>query len=399
MNAKMATRFAVLILAASLIAGCVQQGVDLPQETQVETQSIPSEPSQPVPTEEIVPTETTEPPAPRNTSVVFVGADGNLWLVDAVTLQQTQITQDAGPRDNPDIAVAYSFPQWSSDGVMLAFLRRVGTGTSGTTSLWVYDSALQQTRVVLQDTLIAGFSWRPGFNQIAYAFGFDPAAGLPTGERATGIMQVDVDSGATAVLVQPERGYQLIMPVWSENARILTFLELFEGGKTGYFAFYDFTDQAYTSWEVPVGTYSLFPDGTFVVFDNWYEAPAATTAIHIQPIQGGEDRQLSPDIQDGFSFSPVFSPDATQIAYLADLDSSGDMVTLYVMDVSGAQLRELGVFQNGSDLQWTMDSSHLILSRGPYDATEIILINTADGSVTVLATGRQPDVNPALPIW
>lgn len=402
MNAK-TFHFITVLLTASLIVGCVQQGVGLPQETQaVATEQIvvteiaaTPEPTEPVSTDAVIVTE--EPQATETfESLAYIGIDGNLWLVNAATQQQTQVTQDAGKKSDDDQnAVGYMFPQWSPDGGLIAYQRVVGQGSTGSRSLEVYNVATKETKSYLQDTLISGISWKPSTHQIAYGLGFNPANGIPAADQAKGIMQIDIDSGEVVELVKPERDYQLILPVWSENAAVLSFMELFEVGKTGNFASYDFTSQTYTSWEVPAGSYSLYPDGSFVVYDNWYEEPQGSTAIHIKPTKGGEDTQLSPDIQDGFSYSPVISPDGARIAYLADLDGSGDVVTLYIMDIAGSPARELGKFQNGSDLQWTMDSSHLIVTRGPYEATEIVLLNTTDGALTVLANGRQPDWNPA----
>jgi len=111
----------------------------------------------------------------------------------------------------------------------------------------------------------------------------------------------------------------------------------------------------------------------------------------MRPRQGSE-QLLGPDY-DGPAYAtyPIFSPAGNQIAYLAVL--AGPMTgiaTLMVLDLAGGEPKSLGQFEDVWELAWVPDRSHVVFSFGPYKSRQIIALNLADGSQTVLAAGSQP---------
>lgn len=373
MNARTSIRIIVIMIAASLILACEGKGshdVQISAETKI-----------------------------QHPWVAYVGEDTNVWLVSAVTLQQIQITQDARKSSETGPMTSYTNPQWSSDGALLAYERRSKIASVDIDSLVVYNLASGKARSVQFDVLMTGISWKPGTHLIAYGQGLDLGISLPSAEQAQGIKQVDADSGMITDLVKPQKGYQLISPVWSPEGSCLSFLELREAGQNGYFATYNISTQEYVSWNTPVGNYSLSPDGQKIAYDNWFEAPQGIRSIRVRSIQDGEEKQLSPKNQDGFAYSPVFSPDGNRVIYLVDLDGKGVAKNaLFIKDIVRGKLVKLGEFSNTGGLGWTQDGTHLVLTYGQKNYTEIALYSFAGGPMVILARGTQPAWNPLAPI-
>lgn len=327
--------------------------------------------------------------------MAYIGEDENVWLVSAVTLQQIQITQDAGKSSETGPMTSYTNPQWSSDGALLAYERRSKIASVDIDSLVVYNLASGKARSVQFDVLIAGISWKPGAHLIAYGQGLDPGISLPSAQQAQGIKQVDADSGVITAIVKPHKGYQLISPIWSAEGSYLSFLELREVGQSGYFATYNLSTQEYASWNTPIGNYSLSPDGQMIAYDYWFEAPQGTRSIQVRPIQDGEGKQLSLASQDGLAYSPVFSPDGSRLVYWANLSGKdSDKSALYIVDAMGSEPVKLGEFLNSGDLSWTPDGNHLVLTYGQDNYIEISLYSFSGGPMMVLGRGTQPDWTP-----
>ena len=61
-----------------------------------------------------------------------------------------------------------------------------------------------------------------------------------------------------------------------------------------------------------------------------------------------------------------------------------------VLDLAGGEPKSLGEFEDVWELAWTPDGSRVVFSYGQYPSRQIIALNLADGSQTVLAAGTQP---------
>ena len=412
-----------VLLALALLSGCAAPAPQIALATP--TTANQAEPAAtltpltvlaPSPTAEVIQptaeTEPTAPPAPESQagSIAYSGADGNVWLVNPSSGEMKQLTQDAAPSINPNTTapVDYCCMEWSSDGRLLAFYRQAGTpveqGMQFAYSLWVYDAASGETRLLLDQQSITGFAWKPLTHLIAYGLPVEPnyfvSRGGVAAELARGIAAVDADSGAVLELVKPERGFTLVNPNWSPDGRFVSFEEVLYMEGRGSFAYYDLEEQKYTSWEKPIGGYDWSPDSAAVVYDTLTYAPSGTERIFRSSREGADEQPLSPDFEPGYAFSPVYAPQGDWVAYLAELgDPSNSQYKLFVQSSQDGEPRELGTFEQPGYLGWSPDGQSLVLGVGPFgsDTRQIVIVSAADGSVKPLVKGSEPAWQPAVP--
>jgi Tol biopolymer transport system component len=161
----------------------------------------------------------------------------------------------------------------------------------------------------------------------------------------------------------------------------------------GMFAFYDFEAQAYASWEEPIGIYNWSPDEAQIAYDHLTYTATGEERIFLRVFPDGQERQFSPDFEGGYAFSPAFSPQGDRMAYFAGLGGPDSQdYTLFVQPLEGGEPQELGVFESAFGLDWSPDGESLVFSAGPYGAQQVIAVNAADGTSTVLAQGSDPAV-------
>lgn len=374
---------------------------DTPVTSPVVTTSASATPAEALPT---------DTPAPLHGAglIAFTGADGNLALVEPDGGEVRQITQDAvdfgGGQTAPEQVITYCCTQWSSDGSLLAYRRDVGTAVASgyeyVSELWVYQADSGEARLLLEhEDGNPGFAWKPGAHVIAYA------RSIPTeyfmdqnSQLAAGIWALEADTGETYELVAPERGFALVAPQWSPDGRFLSFDEVFAMEGRGYFAYYDFEAQEYVSWEQAIGQYDWSPDGEYVAYDTLTYTATGEERIWRRDRQGGEARSLSPDYGDGYAFRPRFSPEGEQLAYLAAMDGpESNRVSVFVVDLRDGEARDLGLFTQVYELAWSPDGAYLVLSSGPFEAPQVVVVSVSDGDSAVLAGGRNAAWQPRVP--
>ncbi len=341
-------------------------------------------------------------------AVAYIGQDGNLWIADGEADQPRQITSDATPPnayyDPPEPVVSYYFPAISSDGQYVAVRQDAATpvdwGMEYQFELQVYSTQSgEMFQVVGTDNPPAGADWQPGTHLLAYGIGTAPAyftaRGVTDASLATGIFGWDLDSRETRVLVEPQRGYAMMLPVWSPDGRFLSFDEIMYMEGRQPFAYYDFETGEYFAIDEPLGSYDWSPDGSQIAYDRLTYTATGEERIYIRERVSGEETLISSglDLGPGYAFYPVFSPDGSHLAFFANLSGPEAVEnTLYVQELSGGEPRELGIFESAQNLQWSPDGTQLIFSAGPYETAQVMAVNVQDGSSTVLGQGSQPRV-------
>lgn len=332
----------------------------------------------------------------------YIGTDGNLWIADASGGPPRQITSDAATMEAGGDVISYLFPKISSDGRYIAARRDAGVpvteGVQYQFGLWVYDTETGESRPLYEDadSPPAGFDWKPGTHLLAYGIGSDPNYFIIRGDKpdaalATGIYAADLDSGATDLLVAPENGYTLLLPTWSPDGRFLSFDELIYMEGRGPFAYYDFESQEYIPWDEPLGVYDWSPDGSQIAYDRLTYSPNGTERIFTRPRLDGAEQQISADLDQGYAFYPVYSPDGMQVAYLINPGGPESVQhTLVVQDLANGETRELGSYESVWYLEWSSDGKALVFSAGPHESQQVYGYDLVNEIATELAQGSQP---------
>ena len=167
---------------------------------------------------------------------------------------------------------------------------------------------------------------------------------------------------------------------------------------SGEFAYYDLEAQKYTAWKDVIGFYSWSPDGAQIAYDRLSYSPQGNERIWLNTRQKENERVFSPQYEQGYSFSPVFSPQGDRIAYLSNLGGpENNQFSLFVVDVSGSEGPSLGTFDQSMVFGWAPDGKWLVLNSGPYESRQILVVLTEDGSTSTLAQGSQPAWQPGTP--
>jgi Tol biopolymer transport system component len=159
----------------------------------------------------------------------------------------------------------------------------------------------------------------------------------------------------------------------------------------GPFAYFDFENQQYISWDEPLGNYDWSPDGSQLAYDRLSYTANGTERIFTHPRLDGAEVQVSPDVAQGYAFYPVYSPDGQKIAYLSNPSGPESYVnTLVVQNLETGEVRELGSYESVWYLEWSSDGKALVFSAGPYDSQIVYGYDLVNGVATELAQGSQP---------
>lgn len=396
---KAVKTFPLLILALAL-AACGQISVGVVtngEETeQVEVTALPDPTDTPEPS---TPTAGEQPQVIEGAipTFAYVGIDSNMWILEAGSAEPRQLTFDGNPMGNTETSVEYSFLRLSYDGAYLAYRRDVGvpmeSGYDVTTGMWVMDLQTGEQDQVI-NTYPAGMAWKPGTHLLAYGVAVETeyflSRGEPNPELANGIYGIDLDNGLTVELVAPERGYALSQPQWSPDGRYLAFAEILGMEGSGLFAYYDFATQMYLAWEEAIGFFSWSPNGGVVAYARQVYVATGDERLYLRGL-GAVEEPVGPEYE-GLAYAtlPAFSPDGGRIAYLAFLEGPDvNVATLMVLDLASGEVQSFGQFEGAWELAWVPDGSRVVFQSGPWGAGQIVAVDLADGTATVLAEGSQ----------
>lgn len=337
--------------------------------------------------------------------LVHIGGDGNVWFRPGPDAPPQQITSDAKSSissGEPVPSITYYFPAISDDAEWVAVRRDAATPLETRldlkVELWIHSITTGESRLILEQTP-AGFSWKPGTHLMTYGVGvaegyFTTRGGPPDATLAHGIMTYNADSGETAELVQPERGYALYSPQWSPDGRFLGFDELAYMEGRGSFAYYDFEAGMYIAWEESIGNYSWSPDGSQIYYDRLTYVYSGAEEIFRRTMPDGSEERLTNYAEEiDFAFLPAPSPNGDRIAFFAGLDGQENQTFhLMILNLSDGEPQSLGTFDNAYYLTWSPDGKWLLFSAGPWEAQNLLAVNSEDGAVWNSGPGTSPSV-------
>ena len=330
--------------------------------------------------------------------MAYTDTNLNVWVLEIGSGAPRQITNDAALFDGTNISIEYSSPQISSDGTLLVYRKSTGApvdhGIDITDEVWVENMISGEKSQVLSDRTI-GFSWKPETHELAYTTAIlDMDYWISRGETdpdlATGISLLNLDSLETVELVQPERGFTLASPRWTDDGMFVYFTEIVAMEGSGMFAYYDLENEEYIAWEEPVGKVSWSSDGELITYARHTYAANGEERIYLRTRQGSE-QLIGPEYEgDAYATWPTFSPNENKIAYIVYFDGPmTSAATIMVLDLEGGEPRSLGNFEDVWELDWTLDGKNLIFSSGNWESRQIVLVNLLDGSQSVIAEGSQ----------
>ena len=175
------------------------------------------------------------------------------------------------------------------------------------------------------------------------------------------------------------------------------------------------TGAALAAIAISVGVYVLLSDdplpsgtGDFVAY-NCKERKNVWYAVCVMKVDGSEKRRLTDRLT---TTDPAWSPDGRQIAFTRNEDV-GESTTftdddVFVMDADGGNLRQLTPEVDGSSSSqpaWSPDGRRIAYVRGPSRASAVVaatplafgelVVMDADGGETVRLTRAEPDAAPA----
>lgn len=401
-----------ILLIALLLAGC--NVPTAPVVSPADTTTLPVDPQTPQTAESTLPaTVETQPesatqPAPEQPTAVhwiaYIGLDGNVWLANPLNGEQRQLTRDGSGLISPggQEAVVYNSPEWSSDGRLLAYSRQLQTPLPDrmdyTYTLIVYNLPEDKIQATLENAAPNGvLSWQPGKHVLTYHLNVDPNYFTTRGEvdssKALGLRAWNVDTWDISELVPPQRGYHLANPMWLPDGSRVCFNEVVYYEGMGAFACYDFTASQYFAWERPIGAVSYAPDGQQIAYDYLTYIPNGEERITLNNLQGTAEQSFAPKFENGYSWQPVWSPQGDKIAYTS-FDFNANTSKLQVQSLNENYPRELGLFESPTSISWSPDGSQLLLVVGPYDNSQVILVDIASAAVKPLAQGAWPAWQP-----
>jgi Tol biopolymer transport system component len=136
--------------------------------------------------------------------------------------------------------------------------------------------------------------------------------------------------------------------------------------------------------DAPSGV-SPSPDGRFVSFTDW-----ETAGIAVRNLETGETRSVTADPGSGFALFPRVSRDGEQIAY-AWYDYDRGAYELRVVDWDGSEPFVVESDREAFPTTWSPDGQFVLAvsERAGSDTTDLVLVGTADGAVTVLESFSQ----------
>jgi len=183
-------------------------------------------------------------------------------------------------------------------------------------------------------------------------------------------------------------------PVWSPDGREIAFVRLDESRGAIYVVpslggrVRKLTDLVGFVSEYPNLSWS--PDGRSLAFSEQTaeSQPARIVALSLETL--GKETLTSPPEGIGGDFSPEFSPDGRQIAFVRRESSTWGITDVWVQTVSDSEARPLTSdrYRACAGLAWTQDGEELVFSTDPWGPGRVLQVGVTGGDAEpVLGVG------------
>ena len=298
-----------------------------------------------------------------------------LWLYDAQSGKHTRLL-------DPDFD-AFN-PVWGQSGKTFYYLGEA----SGTLNVWRHDLATGEDHQITRfddhpvrhlSVSEAGdivFARGGAIHRIAAGTDTPHALAITMSEQRIGRQQRQKVTSTDEFVSSPDGAYHAVVA----NA------EIFLVDRTGNY-------RQLTDTNEPEKNVGFSPDGGILVYAALRDGMWGIYGVDLRREQAGDRLALSYDevplvAGEENAYQPVFSPDGSKLAYVAqrreikvlDLDT-GDTVSLFKPDDYNTSYSDDDLW-----LSWSPDSRHLVVpwKRVPFDEVEAAGIVAADGSGPIL---------------
>jgi Tol biopolymer transport system component len=318
-----------------------------------------------------------------NGKIAFQAFDGSTWQIFASESDGTGLVQLTHVED-PELAAD---PAWSPDGSRLAYVVQ-GSDPPGTgpVNIWVMDADGTDARAVTDGP---GWRWNPAWSpdgtQIAFIHHYDVHVMDADGTNDTNLMPQPVGPGA-------------FEPTWSPDGETIAFVgreaddDLYVMRSDGSDVRTLFSDQGYQreiAWS---------PDGSKILFANVTEESGSDVGeLSVIDPRGTRVSRLSNLPRN--AQAPTWSPDGSQIAFMAN-DPDSDDEALYLMNADGTGVHKIpGLPMNASWPAWQpvpmelepspSTPSDVLVSSSKANGTIYFSVDDGDGTSQIQAV--EPD--------
>ena len=337
--------------------------------------------------------------------IVYIGPDGNLWLLRGDTPQPFQLTNDASE------VRRYNSPLFSPRGDLLAYCQNDDSG-QGASQLYLMRASSWQPIQIADDLYCqhwpqGSFSWSPDGKQIAYArsFEYTPQADGSQWSQYHGIWTVDVGSGNASELVPPPGKNPLVLPSWSPDGNWLRMYESVYLEGLGVLRTWERQSGAVYNWlemgtDIFPGFADWSPDGARLVFDEVTYLGYPDAGIFTAAPGGGDLKQVFTN-PDQAALHPLWSPDGRNLAFLIYTYGDSPQNIIAVSAPDGSNL--VWVFSAPASLEvldWSPDGRQLLFAStevtdsGEQTGLFIYDLDSASHFTAALPGGKQADWAP-----
>ena len=366
--------------------------------------SAPATPSPTAPPPAAQPRATAAPDASPPAAIrrlAFLGADGQIYVINANGSQRTRITKPRG--DDTEPPALYTWPTWSPDGQSLAYSRAVNSDVGPELSLLVTSLDGGAMREVFRNPLdtfgLVGqgaphyIFWSPDGGSLAFLAATNDITlyvDVPGQNRGAETVSIGaplyyawapdsrsllIHGGQDLFLYHVDRGgipgflnlpssLAFRVPDWSPDGRLLAFVGEAEGSRTLMIARADGSRLRSLSPAPNQSSFAWSPRGDLIALGS-SSTPAGGLYDGVRLIDATTGRSRA--LVDGPVLAFFWSPSGDRLAVVG-LDSSARHLSLDVVDTASGESRTVAEFLPSQDLQFLFTffdqykASHLLWS-------------------------------------
>lgn len=329
---------------------------------------------------------------PVEGQIAYVNLDNNIWIVDAGSKQNYQVTSDANE------SISYLSPRYSPDGAMLAYCQKI-SGEKIQFKLYISRVGEWQPILITENIRCKywpnrNFDWSPDGTKILYNHYSETQTGegenLKT-ETNQGLWMIDIASGSSSEVIPQPDANPLLNPQWSPDGRWIKFYQASYFTGLGSLMTGENESGTIYSWlnagRIWPGYSDWAPDSTHVIFDEVPYTGFPGAGLYMATPNGERINQIFS--KDGYIVTkPLWSPALSKIAFqLKSFRDNSSSLAFVAPD--GSNFQE--VYSSPSFLMpstWSPNGDQILFGVGIDSGYELIYHDLASGSNVSIGTAK-----------